>query len=147
MHHTLEAHEVVCAFDLVYKQASHHKKGMTVEKPWLSQYPEGVPAEIDISKYSSVLDVFRKSCSKYADRTAFVCMGASLTYKQLDAATRDFAAWLQARGLKKGDRLALMMPNLLQYPVALFGAMRAGLTIVNTNPLYTARELKHQLNE
>lgn len=118
-----------------------------MEKPWLSQYPEGVPAEIDISQFNSILDVFDNSCRMYADRLAFTNMGKSLTYGQLDAATRDFAAWLQARGLNRGDRLALMMPNILQYPVALFGAMRAGMTIVNTNPLYTPRELKHQLND
>ena len=118
-----------------------------MEKPWLSQYPEGVPAEIDLSAFSSVLDVFKNSCKKWPDRLAFTCMGKSLTYAQLDARTRDFAAWLQSKGLERGDRLALMMPNVLQYPVALFGAMRAGLTIVNTNPLYTPRELKHQLND
>ncbi len=118
-----------------------------MEKPWLSQYPEGVPAEIDLSRFNSILDVFENSCRDYASRVAFTCMGQSITYAELDALTRDFAAWLQDRGLKQGDRLALMMPNLLQYPVALFGGMRAGLTIVNTNPLYTPRELRHQLND
>ncbi|HKJ16949.1 MAG TPA: AMP-binding protein [Xanthomonadales bacterium] len=118
-----------------------------MDKPWLSQYPEGIPAEIDLGQHSSVLDVFERSCRKFSDRVAFTCMGKSMTYSELDAMSRDFAAWLQDHGLKKGDRLALMMPNLLQYPVALFGGMRAGLTIVNTNPLYTRRELRHQLSD
>lgn len=118
-----------------------------MEKPWLSEYPEGVPSEIDISQFSSVLDVFEQSCQQYAERVAFTCMGRSMTYSELDGWSRNFAAWLQDRGLKQGDRLALMMPNILQYPVALFGAMRAGLTIVNTNPLYTPRELRHQLSD
>ncbi len=116
-----------------------------MDKPWLSQYPEGVPAEIDLSRFSSVLDVFEQSCRKYADRDAFTCMGKAITYAQLHKLSRDFGAWLQNQDLRRGDRVALMMPNILQYPVALFGAMRAGLTVVNTNPLYTARELRHQL--
>jgi len=116
-----------------------------VEKPWLSQYPEGVPAEIDLSQFNSILDLFEQSCRSYSDRTAFTCMGRSMTYAELDGLTRDFAAWLQNHELRRGDRIALMMPNVLQYPVALFGAMRAGLTVVNTNPLYTPRELRHQL--
>lgn len=116
-----------------------------MDKPWLSQYPEGVPAEIDLSRFSSVLDVFEQSCRKYADRDAFTCMGKAITYAQLDKLSRDFGAWLQNHKLRRGDRIALMMPNVLQYPVALFGSMRAGLTVVNTNPMYTARELRHQL--
>jgi long-chain acyl-CoA synthetase len=116
-----------------------------VDKPWLSQYPDGVPAEIDLGQYTSVLDVFEQSCRKWPDRAAFINMGRSLGYGELDRLSRDFGAWLQNHGLKRGDRIALMMPNVLQYPVALFGAMRAGLTLVNTNPLYTARELRHQL--
>lgn len=116
-----------------------------MDKPWLFHYPEGVPAEIDISRYRSILDLFAQSCRNYPDRKAFTCMGAALTYSELDALTRDFAAWLQARGLKRGDRIAMMLPNVLQYPVAIFGAMRAGLTVVNTNPMYTQRELRHQL--
>jgi len=116
-----------------------------VDKPWLSQYPDGVPAEIDLGRFTSVLDVFEQSCRKWPDRAAFINMGRSLGYGELDRLSRDFGAWLQNHGLKRGDRIALMMPNVLQYPVALFGAMRAGLTVVNTNPLYTARELRHQL--
>ena len=116
-----------------------------MDKPWLSQYPDGVPAEIDLGRFTSVLDVFEQSCRKWPDRAAFINMGRSLGYGELDRLSRDFGAWLQNHGLKRGDRIALMMPNVLQYPVALFGAMRAGLTVVNTNPLYTARELRHQL--
>ena len=116
-----------------------------MDKPWLFQYPDNVPHEIDLDRFESILDVFAQSCRRYPQRAAFTCMGRSISYDELDRLTRDFAAWLQAKGLKRGDRIALMMPNVLQYPVALFGAMRAGLTVVNTNPLYTARELRHQL--
>lgn len=116
-----------------------------MRKPWLNSYPQGVPAEIDLSQYKSIVDIFEDSCTRYRDRTAFINMGAAMTYVELDHATRNFAAWLQRQGLNGGDRIALMMPNILQYPVALFGALRAGLVVVNTNPMYTARELKHQL--
>ncbi len=116
-----------------------------MRKPWLNSYPQGVPAEIDLSRYRSIVDIFEDSCTRYRDRTAFLNMGAEMTYLELDHATRNFAAWLQRQGLNGGDRIALMMPNILQYPVALFGALRAGLVVVNTNPMYTARELKHQL--
>jgi len=115
------------------------------EKPWLSSYPPGVPAHIDLSEQHSIVDVLEKSCAEYKDRMAFHNMGAELTYTELDFLTRNFAASLQAMGLQQGDRIALMMPNILQYPVALLGALRAGLIIVNTNPMYTARELRHQL--
>jgi len=119
-----------------------------MEKIWLKSYPEGVPHEIDADAYPSVLHVFEESVSKYADRPAFTNMGVTLTYRELDNKARDFAAFLQKRlGLVHGDRLAIMCPNILQYPIALFGAMKAGLTIVNVNPMYTARELKHQLND
>ena len=116
-----------------------------MEKPWLKSYPPGVPAHIDLSGYSSIVDVLEHSCSKYKDRMAYHNMGAELSYSELDYLTRNFAASLQDMGLQPGDRIALMMPNILQYPVALFGALRAGLVIVNTNPMYTARELRHQL--
>jgi len=118
-----------------------------VNKPWLQSYPEGVPAEIDLSAYSSILDIFEQSCEAYRQRTAYINFDRKLTYGDLDRLSRDFAAWLQSKGMRKGDRIALMMPNILQYPVALFGAMRAGLVIVNTNPMYTARELRHQLQD
>jgi len=116
-----------------------------VKKPWLESYPDGVPAEIDLSAYRSIVDIFEDSCNRYRDRTAFLNFGTSMTYGEMDHRTRHFAAWLQRQGLNGGDRIALMMPNVLQYPIALFGALRAGLVVVNTNPMYTAREVKHQL--
>ena len=115
------------------------------DKPWLKSYPPGVPAQIDLSGYRSIVDILEQSCSEFKDRMAYHNMGAELSYSELDYLTRNFAASLQAMGLQQGDRIALMMPNVLQYPVALFGALRAGLIIVNTNPMYTARELRHQL--
>jgi long-chain acyl-CoA synthetase len=118
-----------------------------VTHPWLDRYPEGVPAEIDLDAYSSILDIFHQSVEKFRDQKAYINFDKELTFGGLDRLTRDFGAFLQSRGLQKGDRIALMMPNILQYPVALFGAMRAGLVIVNTNPMYTARELKHQMND
>ncbi len=116
-----------------------------MEKPWLKSYPPGVPEQIDLSSFRSIVDVLEQSCSKYKDRMAYHNMGAELSYSELDYLTRNFAASLQNMGLQPGDRIALMMPNILQYPVALFGALRAGLVVVNTNPMYTARELRHQL--
>jgi len=116
-----------------------------LEKPWLNSYAPGVPANIDLDAYHSLVDVFEKSCEKYGDRVAYYNMGAELSFTELEYLSRNFAASLQDMGLKQGDRIALMMPNLLQYPVAMFGALRAGLIVVNTNPMYTARELRHQL--
>jgi long-chain acyl-CoA synthetase len=116
-----------------------------MEKPWLKSYPPGVPAQIDLGQFSSIVDVLEQSCTKYKDRMAYHNMGAELSYSELDHLTRNFAAALQNMGMQPGDRIALMMPNILQYPVALFGALRAGLVVVNTNPMYTARELRHQL--
>jgi len=124
-----------------------HSSNPPENKPWLANYPQGVPAEIDLGEFSSILEIFERSCRLYAQRTAFSNYKTTLSYAELDHLTRYFAAWLQHQGLKKGDRIALMMPNILQYPVALFGALRAGLVVVNTNPLYTPRELKHQLND
>jgi len=118
-----------------------------VNKPWLQRYPEGVPAEIDPGQYNSILDIFKQSCEQFRDRVAYVNFDRELTFADLDQRSRDFAAWLRSRGMSKGDRIALMMPNILQYPVALFGAMRAGMVIVNTNPMYTPRELRHQLQD
>ena len=118
-----------------------------MEKIWLQSYPPGVPAEIRIDHVSSLVDLFEESCRKYADKVAYISMGREITYRELDSLSRDFAGWLQAKGLKKGDRVALMMPNLLQYPVALFGTLRAGCAVVNCNPLYTPRELEHQLKD
>ncbi len=118
-----------------------------MEKIWLKSYPPGIPAEIDVAHLSSLVDLFDESCRKYADTTAYISMDREMTYRELDNLSRDFAGWLQAIGLKKGDRVALMMPNLLQYPVALFGTLRAGCVVVNVNPLYTPRELEHQLKD
>jgi len=118
-----------------------------VEKIWLKQYPKGVPAEIDINEYSSVRDIFEESVGKFTARPAFTCMGKSLTFAELDTLSSAFGAWLQGMGCVKGTRVALMMPNILQYPVALFGTLRAGCAVVNVNPLYTPRELEHQLSD
>jgi long-chain acyl-CoA synthetase len=119
-----------------------------VDKPWLKSYPPGMPAEIDLKAFSSVRDILEKSCAKFADKPAYSNLGVTLTYRDLDRMSRDFAAFLQSMpGLAKGERVAIMMPNLLQYPIALFGVLRAGMTVVNVNPLYTARELEHQLKD
>src|SRR5580700_5344271 len=118
-----------------------------MDKIWLKSYPPHVPAEIDPTRLRSLKELLEKACAAHAERVAYVQMGAQITYRQLDALSRAFAAWLQHAGFKKGDRLAIMLPNLLQYPIALFGALRLGLTVVNTNPLYTARELHHQLED
>jgi long-chain acyl-CoA synthetase len=119
-----------------------------VERIWLKSYPKGVPAEIDVNQYTSLSDMIARSCRKYRSLPAFSNMGVSLSYGDLEEQSRAFAAYLQhAAGLRKGDRVAIMLPNLLQYPVALFGALRAGMVVVNVNPLYTARELDHQLND
>ena len=121
---------------------------MTQAHPWLSSYPRGVPAEIDLSEFSSIPDIVAVSCTRYRDRPAFSNFGKALTYGDIDRLSRDFAAFLLHEfQLKKGDRIAIMLPNVLQYPIAIFGALRAGLTVVNTNPMYTARELKHQLED
>jgi long-chain acyl-CoA synthetase len=116
-----------------------------VDRIWLKHYPKGVPAEIDVSEYASIRDVFDESVARFASRPAFTCMGKSITFAELDTLSAAFGAWLQGQGLGKGARVALMMPNILQYPVALFGTLRTGATVVNVNPLYTARELEHQL--
>ncbi|MEQ9771920.1 long-chain-fatty-acid--CoA ligase FadD [Pectobacterium jejuense] len=119
-----------------------------MEKIWLSRYPADVPAEIDPDRYSSLIEMFENSVRRYADRPAFVNMGEVMTFRKLEERSRAFAAYLQNQlKLQKGDRVALMMPNLLQYPVALFGVLRAGMVVVNVNPLYTPRELEHQLKD
>lgn len=119
-----------------------------MEKIWLKSYAKETAHEIDPSIYPSILDLFSESVKKYAERPAYVCMGSSMTFSELDELSGQFASFLQNKaGLKKGDRIAIQMPNLLQYPVALFGALRAGLIVVNTNPLYTAREMEHQFND
>lgn len=119
-----------------------------MEKIWLKQYPKAVQETINPDQYSSLLAMFDESVEKFGDRPAVTNLGVTLTYRELDQKARDFASYLQHElGLQKGDKLALMMPNLLQYPVCLFGAFRAGLAVVNVNPLYTPRELEHQLND
>lgn len=119
-----------------------------MEKVWLKRYPADVPAEIDPDQYSSLVEMFEQSVARFADQPAFINMGQVMTFRKLEERSRAFAAYLQNElGLKKGDRVALMMPNLLQYPIALFGVLRAGMVVVNVNPLYTPRELEHQLND
>ncbi|MFQ6021520.1 MAG: long-chain-fatty-acid--CoA ligase FadD [Acidiferrobacterales bacterium] len=119
-----------------------------MEKIWLKEYPARVPAEINVDQFSSLKDIFEQSCTRYRRLPAFTNMGITLTYNDVDDQSRSFGAYLQkVIGLQKGDRVAIMMPNLLQYPVALFGILRAGMVVVNVNPLYTARELEHQLND
>jgi long-chain acyl-CoA synthetase len=119
----------------------------TMEKIWLKSYPEGVPAEIDYTQYRSLVHLMEEAFRKYASRNAYVCMDKFLTYAQVDEYSKKLGAWLQGRGLKKGARVAIMMPNVLQYPIAIAGILRAGYTVVNVNPLYTARELEHQLKD
>ncbi|MFT6124564.1 MULTISPECIES: long-chain-fatty-acid--CoA ligase FadD [unclassified Shewanella] len=117
-----------------------------MDQPWINNLPEHVPAEIDPSQFSSLVHMFEDAVAKYADQPAFINMGATMTYRKLEERSRAFAAYLQNElHLNKGDRVAIMMPNLLQYPIALFGILRAGMVVVNVNPLYTPRELKHQL--
>ena len=118
-----------------------------MDKIWIKNYPPGVPEEISISHISSLVDLFEEACRKHADRVAYISMGKEMTYREVDNLSRDFAGWLQSLGFGKGDRVALMMPNVLQYPVALFGTLRAGCVVVNVNPLYTPRELEHQLKD
>ena len=120
---------------------------MSENRPWLKQYPSGVPANIDPDAYENLVEMFEETFEKYRKLPAFQCMGKSITFDQLDKMSTQFGSYLLSRGLEKGDKVALMMPNLLQYPIALFGALRAGLVIVNTNPLYTPREMKHQFKD
>ncbi len=121
---------------------------MSVQRPWLANYPQGVPAEIDPDSYASINDVARQAIDKHRDRQAYHSMGKELSYGELDALVDNFASYLlNDLKLSKGDRVAIMMPNCLQQPIATFGVLRAGLTVVNVNPLYTARELKHQLTD
>ena len=120
---------------------------MTMEKTWLKQYPAGVPAEIDVAQYPSLVALLDESFRRYADAVAYKFMGKSITFRQVDEASVALAAWLQAQGFVKGDRIAVMLPNVPQYPVAIAGILRAGLVVVNVNPLYTPRELEHQLKD
>ena len=117
------------------------------DRIWLKSYPEGVPADIDPSQYSSMVQIFEESFGKFADRTAYSFLGKEMSYRQVDSLSQAFGAYLQGLGLVKGDRVAVMMPNVLQYPIAVAAIIRAGFTLVNVNPLYTARELEHQLKD
>jgi long-chain acyl-CoA synthetase len=129
---------------------SHTGEAMSAssERPWLASYPQGVPREINAQAYSSLTAMFEETCARFPQRPAFSSFGVSMSYAELDRLSARFAAWLAGElKLGKGDRVAIMLPNLLQYPVALFGALRAGCTVVNVNPLYTARELEHQLRD
>src|SRR5712672_3218 len=117
-----------------------------MDRVWLKSYPEGVPAEVDLGRLRTLAQLIDEGCARYADSVAYVQMGRSLTFRQLDALSRRFAAYLQKTArVAKGERLAIMLPNVLQYPIAMFAALRSGLVVVNTNPLYTAPELEHQL--
>ncbi|HEY0063722.1 MAG TPA: long-chain fatty acid--CoA ligase [Telluria sp.] len=118
-----------------------------MDKFWLKSYQEGVPAEIDCTQYRSLTQLLEEAFKKYSDRKAYVCMDKSITYGELDTMSAQMGAWLQSRGMKKGARVAIMMPNILQYPVAMAAVMRAGFVVVNVNPLYTPRELQHQLTD
>lgn len=120
---------------------------MSQDKPWLDSYPDGVPHQVDYSQYESLNHMFEDSFDLYANRVAFTCMGKTITYQELNTQSLQFAAYLQSTGLKQGDRVAIMMPNLLQYPIAILGALRAGMVVVSINPLYTPRELLHQLKD
>jgi long-chain acyl-CoA synthetase len=119
----------------------------SADRPWLGAYPQGVPADIDVNRYTSLVHLLEESFQKYAGRTAYSFMGKALSYAQADSLSQAFAAYLQGLGLVKGDRVAIMMPNVPQYPVAVAGILRAGFVVVNVNPLYTPRELEHQLKD
>jgi long-chain acyl-CoA synthetase len=116
-----------------------------MERIWIRNYPPGVPADIDATQYSSLVALFEESFAKYRSENAYACMGKTLTYGQVEEMSRALGAWLQGKGLERGDRVAIMMPNVLQYPVCVAAILRAGYTVVNVNPLYTPRELEHQL--
>jgi len=120
---------------------------MSEQRPWLKHYPSGVPANINSEAYATVVQLLEETLQKYGNAPAFACMGKSLTFAEIEQMSRHFGAYLHARGLQPGDKIAIMMPNLLQYPIALFGALRAGLVVVNTNPLYTPREMEHQFDD
>jgi long-chain acyl-CoA synthetase len=119
----------------------------TADRPWLATYPEGVPADIDVNQYPSLVHLMEESFRRFGDRTAYSFMGKDVSFAQTDALSQAFAAYLQGLGLVKGDRVAIMMPNVPQYPAVVAGILRAGLVVVNVNPLYTARELEHQLKD
>ena len=117
------------------------------DRPWLAAYPQGVPADIDPTQYASLVALMDEAFRQYADRVAYSFMGKDISFAQTDALSRAFAAYLQGQGLVKGDRVAIMMPNVPQYPVVVAAVLRAGFVVVNVNPLYTPRELEHQLKD
>src|SRR5436305_2938261 len=129
------------------KQWGPNQRGNTRERIWLKQYPACVPADTDVSQYTSLVELLEDSLAKFADRKAFICMDKSISYRDLDQMSLAMAAYLQGRGLQRGARVAIMMPNVLQYPVATAAVLRAGFAVVNVNPLYTPRELEHQLKD
>ncbi len=136
----------ICLLLGVAMTTNTHFRGEELKKVWLNRYPADVPTEINPDRYQSLVDMFEQSVARYADQPAFVNMGEVMTFRKLEERSRAFAAYLQqGLGLKKGDRVALMMPNLLQYPVALFGILRAGMIVVNVNPLYTRVSLSISL--
>jgi long-chain acyl-CoA synthetase len=120
---------------------------MTDDRPWLSAYPEGVPADLPLQAYSSLVALMRESFDRYGDRVAYSFLGKDLTYSALDQQSQALAAYFQSLGLERGDRIAIMLPNVPQYPVVVAAILRAGFVVVNVNPLYTARELEHQLKD
>lgn len=137
-----------CLYIGVVMTTNNKFRGGSLKKVWLNRYPADVAAEINPDRYQSLVDMFEQATARYADQPAFMNMGEVMTFRKLEERSRAFAAYLQqGLGLQKGDRVALMMPNLLQYPIALFGILRAGMVVVNVNPLYTPRELEHQLND
>lgn len=137
-----------CLYIGVVMTTNNKFRGGSLKKVWLNRYPADVAAEINPDRYQSLVDMFEQAAARYADQAAFMNMGEVMTFRKLEERSRAFAAYLQqGLGLQKGDRVALMMPNLLQYPIALFGILRAGMVVVNVNPLYTPRELEHQLND
>ncbi len=126
---------------------THASSGPTPVRPWLAHYPAAVPSEIDAAKLGTLADLIREACATFPNRAAFESFGKTISFSETGKAAQSFAAWLQGQGFKKGDRIALMMPNILAYPATIFGALLGGYTVVNVNPLYTARELTHQLND
>src|SRR6202012_2929790 len=132
---------------LAGKMQGKAERGSTMERIWLNAYPAGVPADIDVTQYSSLVELLEESFAKFRDRRAFICMDKSITYRELDEMSLALGAYLQKKGLQKGARVASMMPNVLQYPIATAAVLRAGFAVVNVNPLYTPRELEHQLKD
>src|SRR3954449_13544375 len=118
-----------------------------MERIWLKQYPAGVPADIELSQYSSLVELLEESFSKFSDRKAFICMDKSISYRDLDEMSTALAAYLQSKGMKKGARVAVMLPNVLQYPVSTAAVLRAGFSVVKANTLHTPCELEHQLRD